>query len=109
MIPVELAKTPELSRLKREYHIAEARYWRKATLILGESGTGKSTSMRNINPEEAILIKPIGKPLPFKSKDWLAWDARAKKGTVVTTDKWDVIVAAIKRAHESLLLMTSSM
>lgn len=30
MIPVELAKTPELSRLKREYHIAEARYWRKA-------------------------------------------------------------------------------
>ncbi|HGC1729371.1 TPA: phage anti-RecBCD protein [Escherichia coli] len=47
--------------------------------------------MRNINPEEAILIKPIGKPLPFKSKDWLAWDARAKKGTVVTTDKWDVI------------------
>ncbi|EGB2280967.1 AAA family ATPase [Salmonella enterica] len=71
-----------------------------ATLILGESGTGKSTSMRNINPEEAILIKPICKPLPFKSKDWLAWDARAKKGTVVTTDKWDVIVAVIKRAHE---------
>lgn len=30
MIPVELAKTPELIRLKREYHIAEARYWRKA-------------------------------------------------------------------------------
>ncbi|EIG3619069.1 hypothetical protein FVW22_002344 [Escherichia coli] len=30
MIPVELAKTPELSRLKREYHIAEASYWRKA-------------------------------------------------------------------------------
>ncbi|HII2223420.1 TPA: hypothetical protein ACYZ0F_005126 [Escherichia coli] len=30
MITVELAKTPELSRLKREYHIAEARYWRKA-------------------------------------------------------------------------------
>ncbi|WP_170992865.1 ATP-binding protein, partial [Escherichia coli] len=71
-----------------------------AILILGESGTGKSTSMRNINPEEAILIKPIGKPLPFKSKNWLAWDARAKKGTVVTTDKWDVIVAVIKRAHE---------
>lgn len=26
-----------------------------ATLILGESGTGKSTSMRNINPEEQYL------------------------------------------------------
>ncbi|HGA5699015.1 TPA: hypothetical protein ACIS09_001670 [Salmonella enterica subsp. enterica serovar Birkenhead] len=30
MIPVELARTPELSRLKRKYHIAEAMYWRKA-------------------------------------------------------------------------------
>ncbi|UTO92654.1 hypothetical protein NML17_15755 [Escherichia coli] len=74
-----------------------------AILILGESGTGKSTSMRNINPEEAILIKPIGKPLPFKSKEWLAWDARVKKGTVVTTDKWDVIVAVIKNLSQKEL------
>jgi hypothetical protein len=29
MIPLELAKTPEESRLKRVCHIAEARYWRK--------------------------------------------------------------------------------
>ncbi|TDX14600.1 hypothetical protein EDF88_3917 [Buttiauxella sp. BIGb0552] len=29
MIPVELAKTPELSRLKRKYHVIEALYWRK--------------------------------------------------------------------------------
>lgn len=30
MIPVELAKTPELSRLKRKYHVVEALYWRKS-------------------------------------------------------------------------------
>lgn len=29
MIPVDLAKTPEASRLKRAYHLAEARYWRQ--------------------------------------------------------------------------------
>ena len=29
MIPVELAKTPKESRLKRACHIAEARYWRQ--------------------------------------------------------------------------------
>jgi hypothetical protein len=30
MIPVQLAKTPELSKLKRNAHVAEALYWRKA-------------------------------------------------------------------------------
>lgn len=30
MIPVELDKAPELSRLKRQYYLAEAMYWRKA-------------------------------------------------------------------------------
>jgi len=27
-----------------------------ATLIIGESGTGKSTSLRNLNPDETLLI-----------------------------------------------------
>lgn len=71
-----------------------------ATLVLGESGTGKSTSLRHINPQEAILVKPVGKPLPFKSKDWKPWDAANKQGTVVSSDKWDVIVAVIKKAAE---------
>lgn len=30
MIPTDLARTPELSRIKRQYHLTEAMYWRKA-------------------------------------------------------------------------------
>jgi len=41
-----------------------------ATMILGTSGTGKSTSLRNMNPAETLLIQTIPKPLPFRSKDW---------------------------------------
>lgn len=37
-------------------------------LILGESGTGKSASMRNFNEEDLIVINVANKPLPFKSK-----------------------------------------
>lgn len=37
-------------------------------LIMGESGTGKSTSMRNCNPETTAVVNPVGKPLPFKGK-----------------------------------------
>ena len=37
-------------------------------LILGESGTGKSASMREFKPDEVALANVAGKPLPFKGK-----------------------------------------
>lgn len=36
-------------------------------LILGDSGTGKSASLRNFTPEEVYVINVAGKPLPFKN------------------------------------------
>ena len=36
-------------------------------LILGESGSGKSASLRNFKPGEIGLINVNGKPLPFKN------------------------------------------
>lgn len=35
-------------------------------LILGESGSGKSTSMRNFEPGELFVFNVAGKPLPFR-------------------------------------------
>lgn len=35
-------------------------------LIMGESGTGKSTSIRNCDPSITAIINPVGKPLPFR-------------------------------------------
>ena len=34
--------------------------------VCGESGTGKSTSLRNLNPEETFIISTTAKPLPFR-------------------------------------------
>ena len=36
-------------------------------LILGESGSGKSTSLRNFSPDELVIYNVAGKPLPFRS------------------------------------------
>ena len=37
-------------------------------LILGESGSGKSCSLRNFEPEEIGIFNVAGKPLPFKKQ-----------------------------------------
>ncbi len=36
------------------------------TLILGESGTGKSTSLRHLDSESTFIINVLDKPLPFR-------------------------------------------
>ena len=38
----------------------------EALCIYGESGTGKTTSLRNMNPESTFIISTTGKPLSFK-------------------------------------------
>lgn len=35
-------------------------------IVLGASGTGKSTSIKTLNPEETVVINVLGKDLPFK-------------------------------------------
>lgn len=70
-----------------------------ATLILGESGTGKSTSLRNLNPDDCLLIQAVRKRLPFRSSNWQEWDRERKQGSIVHSDKWDFILAVISKAH----------
>jgi len=38
----------------------------QSTLIIAESGSGKSTSIRNLDPKETFIINIANKPLPFK-------------------------------------------
>lgn len=37
-----------------------------AALIIGQSGTGKSTSIRNLDPKTTFIISVLDKPLPFR-------------------------------------------
>ena len=71
-------------------------------LIMGESGTGKSTSLRNLNPDLVAVVNPVGKPLPFrgakkfatldsvvdsyKIKKWMKEQAAAGKKIIVVDD-----------------------
>lgn len=50
-------------------------------LILGDSGSGKSTSLRNFEPDEIGVFNVASKPLPFRKK--LKVIDRASYGTIV--------------------------
>lgn len=39
--------------------------------IVGAPGTGKSSSVRNLNPAETFIINVLGKPLPFRGSNSL--------------------------------------
>ena len=63
-------------------------------LIMGESGTGKSTSMRNFSESEIGLVNVQGKPLPFRTR--IKGQAIKDFGTILAackaTDKRAVVV-----------------
>lgn len=50
-------------------------------LILGESGSGKSTSLRNFDPAEIGVFNVASKPLPFRKK--LPFVNNATYGTII--------------------------
>lgn len=81
-------------------------------LILGDSGSGKSASMRNFSPEEMAIFNVASKPLPFRTKlpkvDNATYDTikaalkKAKKKTFVVDDSQYLLVfSAFERAKET--------
>jgi len=67
-------------------------------LILGESGCGKSTSMRNLNPDDCVVVQPISKRLPFRNK----FKAMTKGGgQIKATDNAEMINKLITGAAKA--------
>lgn len=89
------------------------------TLIMGESGTGKSTSLRNLDPAITAIVNPVGKPLPFKTDkgkftqllnetkssnivSWMRCQAKNGKKIIVVDDfQYLLSIPYMNRIHES--------
>lgn len=75
------------------------------TMILGQSGTGKSTSLRNLDPTQTLLIQAIRKPLPFKSGDWKPVTKDMPAGSIFVCDSAQTIVGAMKRTKRPVIVI----
>lgn len=68
-------------------------------LIIGESGTGKSSSLRNLPSEETYIINILDKPLPFKG--WKKKYIQKEGGNYFATDYSPNIIRAIENINKN--------
>ena len=63
-------------------------------MVYGQSGTGKSTSLRNFTNDEVAVINVSGKPLPFRSKL-----------TTYDTDSYSKISSALNKIERKSIVI----
>ena len=66
-------------------------------LILGESGSGKSASLRNFEPEDVSIFNVAAKPMPFR-----------KKLPTRSTSDYGVITASIAQSKKKAFVIDDS-
>ena len=70
--------------------------------VVGKSGSGKSTSLRNLDPQKTFIINVANKPLPFRGYKQnyknlvLAADGRSYVGNLYNTSSVDQILKILK-------------
>ena len=75
-----------------------------SVLVIADSGTGKSTSIRTLNPKETFIINIANKPLPFqgwKSK-YTQISKDNPKGNLTSASSSAGIIKAIKHVDEKM-------
>jgi hypothetical protein len=74
-------------------------------LLLGESGQGKTASLRNLEPAQTLLIQAIAKPLPFKNSAWSVFDATKKSGNIFVTDKAVDVLMLMNNTKRKIIVL----
>lgn len=66
-------------------------------LIMGETGSGKSTSIKSLNPKETVVFNVLGKRLPFKGS---ASNYNESNRNLFKINNWQTVVDYLKNISE---------
>lgn len=72
-----------------------------AILIIGESGTGKSTAIKTLPPEKTVILNCLGKPLPFKGWKGMYKEMKDGQGNYFASDNPAVIIQTLQFISEN--------
>jgi hypothetical protein len=68
-------------------------------LLMGASGTGKSTSLRNLPAEETAIINVTNKPMPFRNKNGLK---------ITSCTNYEQMIKAILSTNKRIIVVDDS-
>jgi len=76
----------------------------QSILIIADAGSGKSTSMRKLNPKETFVINVAGKGLPFKGwkKNYKPINKENPKGNISNVSSASGILKAMKHVNDNM-------
>lgn len=73
-------------------------------LVVGESGTGKSTSLENLDPKSTFIINVKGKALPFRNwkSKYTPLSKENPQGNYIQTESSDVILRTMQHISDNM-------
>lgn len=73
-------------------------------LIIAESGSGKSTAIRTLDPSETAIINIANKPLPFKGwkSKYSVLDKENPKGNLINVSSANGVYKAMQHVNEKM-------
>ena len=76
----------------------------QSVLVIADSGTGKSTAIRTLDPKETFIINIANKPLPFKGwkKDYSLISKDNPKGNMTSASSAPGIVKAMQHVNDKM-------
>ena len=76
----------------------------QSVLVIADSGTGKSTAIRSLDPKETFIINIANKPLPFKGwkKDYGNISKDNPKGNMTSASSAPGIIKAMQHVNDKM-------
>jgi hypothetical protein len=76
----------------------------QSVLVIADSGTGKSTSIRTLDPKETFIINIANKPLPFKGwkKNYTNISKDNPKGNMTSASSASGIIKAMNHVNDKM-------
>ena len=69
-------------------------------IILGKSGTGKSTSIKTLDPKETVVLNVLGKKLPFKGSSTIY---NVSNKNLIRVDTYEQVLSMLQGIDKSAM------